>query len=304
MKDNSVLGIAVVALLLSFVAIASAFVITPEMIVQDSSIDASKLADNSVTSTKIDDGTISDNDITNTGISKILIGSIYPDHLSDDALELITGMGEIADNSITGNKIANGTITNSDISDTADIDPSKILGIAWTASNDGVGSGLDADELDGMNSDDFADVIHSHSGLLLGFTVLHVKCTSASSFSNDYTKILDVGTFTKLDDGSLLDVTFNGRIYVQSFGGASTGATFELRIDDNPSTNGYARTTLKLSEAGGSGIQTSVKGIFTDLDAGSHTVSIWVKTTYGTGTNAYVDRGCWNSDHIVIMEFK
>jgi len=286
MKDNFVLGIAVVALLLSVVAITSAFVMTPEITIQDRSVDNNKLADDSVTSSKIDDG------------------AINPDHLSDTALELISGVGEIADNSITSSKIADGTISNIDISDSADIDPSKILGIAWTGTNDGSSSGLDADELDGMNSDEFADAIHSHSGLLLSFTVLDVDCTSTPSFALGYKKILDVGTFTKLDDDSLLDITFNGRIYVESFAGGSTGARFELRVDDNPSTNGRARTTLKASEAGGSGILASIKGIFTGLDAGSHTVSIWVNTLYGTGTKAMVDHGCWGSDHIVVMEFK
>jgi len=284
-NNNFVLGIAVVALLLSVVAITSAFVMTPEMTIEDKSIDTSKLADDSVTSSKIDDG------------------AINPDHLSDTALELISGIGEIADNSITSSKIEDGTISNIDISDSADIDPSKILGIAWTGTNDGSSSGLDADKLDGKNSDEFADTIHLHSGLLLGFTVLNVDCTSASSFSTSYKKIIDVGTFTKLDDDSLLDITFNGRIYVESFAG-STGARFELRVDNNPSTNGRARATLKNAEIGGSGILASIKGIFTGLDAGSHTVSIWVSSSLNTGTNAMVDPGCWSTDHIVVMEFK
>jgi hypothetical protein len=137
MKDNFLLGIAVVALLLSLVAIASAFVMTPEMTVEDRSIDTSKLADDSVTSSKIDDG------------------AINPDHLSDTALKLISGIGEIADNSITSSKIADGTVANIDISNSADIDPSKILGISWTGSNDGSGSGLDSDTIDGVDSDQF-----------------------------------------------------------------------------------------------------------------------------------------------------
>lgn len=302
MKDNFILGIAAVALLLSLVAITSAFVITPEMTIEDNSIGNSKIANDSITSSKIDDGTITDDDIIDIGISKILDGSINPVHFSTAALELITGLEEIADNSITGDKIANGTITDADVSDSSDIDPSKILGTAWTGLNDGTGSGLDADKLDGKNSDEFATAAHSHSGLLLGYTVLDVDCTAAASFTTAYTKIVDVGNFTKLDDDSIVDITFNGRIYAESVG-AGTGAIFELRVDDAASTNGHARATLKVSEVGGYGIQTSIKGIFTDLDEGTHTVSIWVRTSLGTGTDAIVDPGCWSSDHIVVMEF-
>jgi len=52
-------------------------------------------------------------------------------------------------------RLLTGEIINGDISDDADIDPSKINGTAWTAGNDGSSSGLDADTLDGIDSSQF-----------------------------------------------------------------------------------------------------------------------------------------------------
>jgi hypothetical protein len=73
------------------------------------------------------DGTITDQDISTTGISRIEDnavkgnqinnGSINFDHLTTDVLDLITGEANISDNSITSEKILNGTIATSDLDD-------------------------------------------------------------------------------------------------------------------------------------------------------------------------------------------
>jgi len=77
----------------------------------------------------------------------------------------VTGMLNHAPTSITDSRYVNageadaidssmiidGTLTNVDIAAAAGIDPSKISGIAWTAANDGPGSGLDADKVDGKS---------------------------------------------------------------------------------------------------------------------------------------------------------
>jgi hypothetical protein len=94
------------------------------------------IADNSITSAKIADGAVT--------LSKLAAGvlAMIP------TLPITTG--NIADNSVTGAKIADGTIDNADIAAGANINPSKISGTAWTSTNDGSGSGLDADTLDGL----------------------------------------------------------------------------------------------------------------------------------------------------------
>ena len=59
---------------------------------------------------------------------------------------------KIQSNAVTSAKILNGVIVNADIASTAAISPSKISGTAWTSTNDGSGTGLDADTLDGESS--------------------------------------------------------------------------------------------------------------------------------------------------------
>jgi len=132
MKDNFVLGIAVVALLLSLVAITSAFVITPEMTIQDSSIDTSKLAEDSVTSEIIIDDTITDEDIADNSISSshIIDGAITISDLHSDVIEVMSGETEmildIPDNSITSEKIVDGEVKSEDIAEDA-IGSSEII---------------------------------------------------------------------------------------------------------------------------------------------------------------------------------
>jgi len=90
----------------------------------------------------------------------------YAFHASDS--DSLGGLGPddyVSENelsSITGEMIADGEITDDDIAGDASIDPAKIDGTAWTAANDGAGSGLDADMVDGLNADAFADTGHLH----------------------------------------------------------------------------------------------------------------------------------------------
>lgn len=165
MKKNINTGIAVLAIVISIVAIASTVIVKPVSTIGASSVGENELANNSVTSSKVVDGTLTDDDVSDTGISKIADDAIASDQiisnsimlqdLNSEVLAAMTGVVEIANNSITGEKLANGTITNVHISGSADIDPSKILGTAWTSENDGSGSGLDADILDGVEGDNY-----------------------------------------------------------------------------------------------------------------------------------------------------
>jgi hypothetical protein len=119
-----ILGIAIVAFILSIAAISSAFLISPTSL-NASSVGTNEIANNSVTSQKVADGTITDSDINPFGISRIKANSISGNHilnytltllhLSTDLADKITGTTEIANNSITSDKIKNGTINTSDL---------------------------------------------------------------------------------------------------------------------------------------------------------------------------------------------
>jgi hypothetical protein len=132
--------------------------------------------------------------------------------------------------------------------------------------------------------------------------VFNVSCVSVPAISPTYSKLADLATFTVESSASAVEVTFNGRIFVSSFS-AGTGAVFELRVDDAESPVGRARANLRTAEAGAGGVQTSITGFFTGLAAGTHTASMWVRTsTGGAGNQAMVDPGCWSSDVLIVKE--
>ncbi len=158
----------------------------------DGSVTTAKLADNAVTSPKIQDGQVqtadlADNAVTQSKLNQMgatggqvlkwsgsdwapaedLSGGTPPDgsvttaKLADNAVTSVkiadgqVGVGDIADNAVTSAKILNGQIVDADISGAAAIAPGKISGTAWTSTNDGAGSGLDADLLDGQQASSF-----------------------------------------------------------------------------------------------------------------------------------------------------
>jgi hypothetical protein len=143
---------------------------------------------------------------------------------------------------------------------------------------------------------------------LVQTTVLNVDHSgSGVSYSTTYTKIADIGTFNKLLANSTIEVTFNGRIYVSAMSFGSPGAIFELRVDGVATSHGRARASYRSSESGtGTGIQTSITGVFTGLAASTHTVSMWVQAVGvgATGAGAQLDLGSWSTDHVVVNELK
>jgi hypothetical protein len=64
-----------------------------------------------------------------------------------------------------------GEIGNQDVANQA-LSPSKISGTAWTTGNDGAGSGLDADMVDGQHASSFAAADHSHPGTPIAFAFI------------------------------------------------------------------------------------------------------------------------------------
>jgi hypothetical protein len=133
--------------------------------------------------------------------------------------------------------------------------------------------------------------------------VFDVNCISLASVTPSYAKLADLANFTVASADSTVELTFNGRIFVGSFA-SGTGAVFELRVNDAPSTVGRARANLRAAEAGAGGRPTSFTGVFTGLPAGEHTASIWVRTSPGgSASQAMVDPGCWSTDVLIVKEY-
>lgn len=193
----------------------------------------------------------------------------------------------------TGADIADGTLTSADLADGA-------VGTAKISAN-----GASNGQMLGFNGANVAWMTPPRTGLLKA-TVLGVNCVSLGSFGTSFTKLADIGAFTKLDAGSAIEITFNGRLAVGTLT-SSNGAIFELRVDDTPTSNSWARSIVKATETGlTTGIQSSITGLFTGLGTGNHMLSMWVEAvnTGGSGTSAYIDPGCWSSASFVIKELK
>ena len=194
----------------------------------------------------------------------------------------------------TGADIVDGSLETADLADGA-VSTAKI-------SPDGASNG----QMLGFNGTAVAWLSPPKTGLLKT-TVFGINCTGIASFGTVFTKLADIGTFPKLDDGSTLEITFNGRLAVGSLT-SSNGAIFELRVDDAPTTNVWARSIVKSGEVGlTNGVQSSITGIFTGLGAGNnHKLSMWVEAVNsgGIGASAYIDPGCWSSASFVIKELK
>ena len=125
-------------------------------------------------------------------------------------------------------------------------------------------------------------------------------CQGEADVTTTYKKIADLGTFTKESAETTIELQLQTHVLVAS--SQSTGVVYELRVNDEASTNGFATVVLK--EVGVSQ-PVSLTGLFTGLTSGSHTVSLWVKSVNNTATNAYYDSGCWNSvtNNVTVKEF-
>jgi hypothetical protein len=144
---------------------------------------------------------------------------------------------------------------------------------------------------------------------LVGWSTLAVSRppSPTDAFCDAYIKVGDMGTYTKQIDDSVLEVQYNGRIYTAII--VDHYIIFELRVDDAPSSAGPARALIEEGEGeiGLRGIPATITGIFENLPAGSHTVSMWVRakssgiTTCSSGAlYAAPDQG---AAHLVIKEF-
>jgi hypothetical protein len=128
-------------------------------------------------------------------------------HLGPDSV----GSAEIADNSVTTSEIVNGTITNNDISSSAAISASKIY--------DGVGSGLNADYLDGV---DGLRYVRDNGDTMTGnYTINGDLTVDSVVYNTARTHYYSVGPvdFVPYGDDPLINNFGNGGVYVSDGSG-------------------------------------------------------------------------------------
>ncbi len=128
-------------------------------------------------------------------------------------------------------------------------------------------------------------------------------CQSLAAVTTTFTKIADIGTFTKSIAATWIELNFQSNFAIQGLG-TGTGVVYELRIDNAATTLG--RATLRLSEVS-TQFPGSITGIFPGVSAGAHTISIWVRSANGTAVSAGYDTGCWNSinaNNMYVKEYR
>ena len=245
--------------------------------IAEEAISASKLADNSITSAKIADGTIATADLAN--------GSVTSEKIADGTI----AAEDLANGSVTSAKIADGTIATADLANSS-VTSAKISGSGANANNVLQYTGT--------------SVVWDYApGSIIRYTYLNADCNQLANFTGTFQRIGNIGTVFKVDPGSRLEVSYYGRVSVEDV--TTTGAYFEMRVDDVATTNGRANIHVKKSEIGHSGISAFFTAVFSGLSAGNHTISMWVRAQgTGTGTYAGYNPGCWLGDYVIVREIK
>jgi hypothetical protein len=103
-------------------------------------------------------------------------------------------------------------------------------------------------------------------------------------------------SFTKNNDETVIEVLVNSKFGSGTFSGGASGIRFQVRIDGTISydfgNDGSIGETNKYEFL-------SIFTVFQDLDAGSHTVSIWAMTNSGSSSDVLVDPGGWGGKILV-----
>lgn len=256
--------IAIVAVIISVVAIASAVVLKPTVAIGAGAVGGNELADNSVTSGKIVDGTIRTEDIAEGVIAEFAI----------------------PDNSITSAKIQNGTITNVDISPTAAIALSKLatypFGLADLAAN----SVDDTKIVDGsVTSTDIQDGTIQTTDMAAG-----ALTQTAENFGTAVDTTTTVWSFLDdLDEARLMITTGNNPVLIVFsgvFSDNTAGGRVRILLDIDGGIYAHATRTGTSAAAGDPFALTF--SCMPTLSAGTHTIQVkWCVMGAGQEGSAY-----------------
>jgi hypothetical protein len=94
----------------------------------------------------------------------------------------------------------------------------------------------------------------------------------------DFQKVVDLGSYAKVDPASALEVTWTGSVEGRN-GGEVSGCVFQLRIDGSPAPAGGGEVFgLNL-------VSVSASALFPGLPPGPHAVEVWAKINVDTSSN-------------------
>lgn len=275
--------IAVVAVVISVVAIALAAILQPTLTIGAEAVGTNELADDAVTSGKIADGTITDADIAD--------GSITLQDLSSAVVNVITGIENIADNSITSAEIADETIQTVDIANNS-ITSEKIadgtitladIGPIIISSIDGVSN--DGGDIDLVSSDGSITIVPDDLANKIDIGV-GVVTQTAENWAGTTDTTTAWATYENLDDARVEITTGNNPVLIMFSGVFSDNMAggrvrIGLTIDDGL----YAHATRTGTSAAVGDPFVLTFNCMPTLSAGTHTIQV-VWQTYFAGTEA------------------
>jgi hypothetical protein len=185
-------------------------------------VGANDLATDAVTTTKIANLAVTTAKIANSAVTATQLASSAVTTTKIAAANVT--LAKMAASSVNSSNIVDLSIVDADINAAANIAPSKINGTAWTSLNDGTGSGLDADLLDGFHATHFMDSTSDWgrsgvtSDLYEGTTKLTDKYVDegqadaiTSAMIDDSTIVnLDISPAAGIDPGKILGTAWTG----------------------------------------------------------------------------------------------
>jgi len=164
--------------------------------ISNGAISHSKLAENAVTTKKISDAAVTESKLANNAVTTEKIGNRAISH------------SKLAENAVTTEKISNGSITHSKLAENSiTVDKIKKGEILKNIkSNDGPGSGLDADLFDGIDSEAFLlknDIFNNKQfgfGVQNPLAVLHVNGDAQFNHHITVSGGIQLGMVNQCDD--------------------------------------------------------------------------------------------------------
>ena len=214
-------------------------------------VDSSKIAPNAVGPTELNDGSVQSSKLASVsvGTSHLMSGAVTSGKIADNAVfaqhlagEAVT-TAKIGTFAVTSVKLANDAVTTDKLTNNA-VTAAKLADgacLAELADNDGAGSGLDADLLDGLETGDFTRI--QASGLISAGTNFVISLPHFTPFA------LQVGCEHPHEGGVAQICGFENDSHV--------GITFQAYHGNGTSTNGggegtYGSGTILLQFGDGS----------------------------------------------------
>jgi hypothetical protein len=128
------------------------------------------------------------------------------------------------------------------------------------------------------------------------FGNLNQSATNVTSTWSKLSTTTGSHTFAKSDNTSVLEVHVNSRFGVGTLSGGANGVRFQVRVDNaTPTLENQGSLQTSNSSA-----FLSIFGVFRNIPAGTHIVSIWAQAApSGSASSVVADPGGWGGKVIV-----